>query len=40
MWCAWVWYYYVTELHAYDFVIEDFVIKKGQLFVPDPVHPG
>ena len=29
---------YVTELHAYDFVIKDFVIKKGVLFVPDPVH--
>ena len=22
-------YYYVTELHAYDFVIKDFVIKMG-----------
>ena len=29
---------YVTELHAYDFVIKDFVIKKGVLFVPDPLH--
>ena len=27
----------VTELHAYGFVIKDFVIKKGALFVPDPV---
>ena len=27
---------YVTESHAYDFVIKDFVIKKGALFVPDP----
>ena len=24
----------VTELHAYDFVIKDFV----SLFVPDPIH--
>ena len=23
---------YVTELHAYDFVIKDFVIKKGYYF--------
>ena len=22
------WYCYVTELHAYDFVLKDFVIKK------------
>ena len=26
---AWVWYCYVTEWHAYDFVVKDFVIKKG-----------
>ena len=30
-------YCYVTELHAYAFVIKDFVIKKGVLFVPDLV---
>ena len=24
----------VTESHAYDFVIKEFVIKKGVLFVP------
>ena len=30
---------YVTELHAYDFVMKDvYVIKKGVLFVPDPVY--
>ena len=30
---------YVTELHAYDFIIKGFVIKKGgALFVPDPVY--
>ena len=29
IWCAWVWYCYVIELHAYDFVIKYFVIKKG-----------
>ena len=23
-----MWYCYITELHAYDFVIKDFVIKK------------
>ena len=27
--CAWVWYSYVIGLHAYDFVMKDFVIKKG-----------
>ena len=26
---SWVWYSYVTELHAYDFIIKDFVIKSG-----------
>ena len=31
--CLSVIYCYVTELHAYDLVIKDFVI----LFVPDPV---
>ena len=30
--CAWVWHCCVTESHAYDFVI-----KKGVLFVLDPV---
>ena len=34
--CAWVWYSYVTELYAYDCVIQDFVIKEA-LFVSDPV---
>ena len=29
-------YCYVTEFHAYDFVIKDFIIKKGALLVPDP----
>ena len=29
IWCAWVWYGYVTELHAYDFVIKDFIIRWG-----------
>ena len=28
---------YVTELHACDIIIKDFVIKKGELFMPDPV---
>ena len=28
MWYAWVWYCYVTELHAYDVVIKYFVIKR------------
>ena len=27
--CAWVWYCYVTELHANDFIIKGFVIKGG-----------
>ena len=27
----------ITELYACDFVIKDFVIKKGVLFAPDPV---
>ena len=32
-------YCYVTELHASDCVIKDFVVKKkGALFVPDPVY--
>ena len=29
VWYAWVWYCYVTKLHAYDFVIKGFVIKRG-----------
>ena len=29
IWCAWVWYCYVTEVHAYDFVIKDFIIKRS-----------
>ena len=28
----------VKELHAYDFVVKEFVILKGALFVPDPVY--
>ena len=24
-----MWYYYITELHAYNFVIKGFVIKRG-----------
>ena len=29
----------ITELHAYGFVIKDFVIKgAGALFVPDPIY--
>ena len=36
--CAWVWYCYVTGLHAYDFVIKDFVIKKQALFVLYPIR--
>ena len=38
IWCAWVWYCYVTELHAYDFVIKDVAIKNRALFVPDSVY--
>ena len=30
-------YCYVTKIYAYDFIIKDSVIKKGGLFVPDPV---
>ena len=31
-----MWYCYATELHAYDFVIEDFVIKKwAMLGIPN-----
>ena len=29
---------YVTELHAYDFVIKDFVIKRGRYLCLTPVH--
>ena len=28
----------VIKLHGYDFVIKDFVIKRGVLFVPDPIE--
>ena len=31
--CLGVGYRYVTELHAFHFVIEDFVKKSGALFV-------
>ena len=32
-----MWYCFIIELHAYDFVMKDFVIKMGALFVPGPV---
>ena len=35
-----MWYCSVIELHAYDFIIKDFVITEGVLFVPDPVYPN
>ena len=28
----------VTEWHAYDFVIKDFYVIKGALFVPNPIY--
>ena len=31
--CAWVWYYYITELHAYDFMEKGFIIKRGVICV-------
>lgn len=34
-----VWYCYARELHAYDFAMKDFGIKKV-LSVPDPVLHG
>ena len=33
-----MWYCFVIELHAYDFVKKRFCNKKGMLFVPGPVY--